>query len=186
LLITVLVLGTLRRRNARLMDALHRQAMADGLTGLPNRRAFTEAISTVDKHVWLALVDADHFKRINDTAGHAAGDETLRALGQLLSRRVRGEDLAARLGGEEFVVVFRDGADPFETADALRREVPEASPRWPHPITVSIGVAGGDAAETDSLLAAADAALYRAKAAGRDRTMLAEQSTIAGWATGTG
>ncbi|GIE94758.1 GGDEF domain-containing protein [Paractinoplanes rishiriensis] len=185
LLITVLVLGTLRRRNARLVDALHRQATTDGLTGLPNRRAFTEALAGLDPGSWpvsLALIDVDHFKRINDTAGHAAGDEVLRNLGDLLARRIRGDDLVARLGGEEFVAVFTrtEGDEALAAADALRRDVRDSSRDWTHPITISIGVAGPPIAATDqdALLAAADAALYRAKAEGRDRALAAGAATV--------
>jgi diguanylate cyclase (GGDEF)-like protein len=175
LLITVLVLSTLRRRNARLLDALHRQAMTDGLTGLPNRRAFTEALASSSRPVSLALVDVDHFKRINDTAGHAAGDETLRALGELLARRVRGDDLAARIGGEEFVVLLPNTGrtEALAVAERLRASV-EALDLTQFAngvrITVSAGVAGTNQAMTpDALLSAADEALYAAKRGGRNQ-----------------
>lgn len=183
MVITTAVLGTLRRRNRRLVQALHRQAMTDGLTGLPNRRAFTERLDELDPAApaALAIVDVDHFKHINDTAGHAAGDETLRSLGELLSRRVRDGELAARHGGEEFAVLFPgvSGADAARAAESLRQAVRDASRHWSHPITISVGVAAwpDDAVDADGLLAAADAALYRAKAGGRDRVVACESLT---------
>jgi diguanylate cyclase (GGDEF)-like protein len=177
MVITTLVLGTLRRRNRRLVEAMHRQAMTDGLTDLPNRRAFTERLDALDpaEPVAVAVIDVDYFKSINDTAGHAAGDETLRLLGELLARRVRRGELAARLGGEEFGVLFpgASGAQATAAAESLRLAVREESRSWAHPVTVSIGVAGrpDDASDVDGMLAAADAALYRAKAGGRDRVV---------------
>jgi diguanylate cyclase (GGDEF)-like protein len=183
MVITTAVLGTLRRRNRRLVEALHRQAMTDGLTGLPNRRAFIERLEGLDPAApaALAVIDVDHFKRINDTAGHAAGDETLRSLGELLARRVRDGELAARLGGEEFVVLFpgTSDADAARAAESLRRAVRDESQRWSHPITISVGVAArpADAVDADGLLAAADAALYRAKAAGRDCVVACDRAS---------
>jgi diguanylate cyclase (GGDEF)-like protein len=185
LVITVLVLGTLRRRNRRLVDALHRQAMTDGLTGLPNRRAFTEAVAALDASYALAVIDVDHFKRVNDTAGHAAGDEVLRALSSLMADRVRADDMVARLGGEEFVAVFPGctGDEALSAAEALRQAVHDAARDWAHPITISVGVScrPDDATDVDGLLAAADAALYRAKQAGRNRVVRHDSTSIAAW-----
>jgi len=120
------------------------------------------------------MVDIDHFKAVNDTHGHAAGDDVLRELARLLKRFIRSSDLAARLGGEEFVVVMPDtgvgGAEAISSR--LRREIAEST-RVKTPITVSIGVAElqGPNDTPERLLRRADDALYEAKRGGRNRVI---------------
>jgi diguanylate cyclase (GGDEF)-like protein len=159
-------------------------AMHDPLTGLANRRAISDALhsSTARAHrqglpFSLLLVDIDHFKRVNDSYGHQAGDEVLRVLARTLQSRLRAQDAVGRFGGEEFLVLLpdtdRDGA--LVVAQALREAVAQSPAQWAgrniH-VTVSIGVGGGKLApqdSIDSLVAAADSALYAAKQGGRDR-----------------
>lgn len=158
---------------------LERMAWTDPLTGLENRQALEARLRTVLAHtkksgeqVVVGMIDADHFKAVNDSFGHGAGDETLRDVARLIKSGIREEDWAARWGGEEFVVVLRrcgldDGLVRFQ---ALLRHVDEGPwTRADAAVTVSIGVADhrGDSAE--SLIARADVALYRAKHSGRHR-----------------
>lgn len=163
------------------------QALSDSLTGLPNRLAFRHALAREMERAGrshaplaLAMIDIDHFKQVNDYEGHAVGDHVLRRLGEVLGDVMRGADLLARWGGEEFVVLIVDADLPMAKAIAerLRTAVvhgdfaPPGS--GPLPITVSIGLAAlpcdGD---VDATLAQADQALYAAKAAGRNRTVVA-------------
>ncbi len=177
----------LRRREA-VEAELARLSMTDGLTGLPNRRRFDEVLQQALKaaarsHRPLALliVDADHFKRFNDRYGHAVGDEILRGLAHCLSAGLRRPcDLVCRIGGEEFGVILpgTDEAGAMHVAERLHAEIATmsvASVGLPAgTVTVSIGLAhavGGGQAE---LYRAADAALYAAKSAGRNRTCRAE------------
>jgi len=159
-------------------------AMRDMLTGLANRRAITEDLEHVvararrqGERFSLLMLDIDHFKRINDSFGHQAGDVVLRDVAEQMRLRLRAQDHIGRFGGEEFLLVLPDtdlgGAQTL--AEALRAGV-EAQPiHWgAHQIaaTVSIGICAstGAVADTaDSLVAAADAALYRAKQNGRNR-----------------
>jgi diguanylate cyclase (GGDEF)-like protein len=127
----------------------------------------------------LALFDLDHFKRFNDTHGHAGGDQALRALARVLRAAVRREDLVARYGGEEFALVLPEtpSASAIERLEAIRLAVaglllPDATgSELPARITVSIGVAGwpADGIDTREVIARADARLYQAKALGRNR-----------------
>ena len=129
----------------------------------------------------LLMADLDSFKQLNDAFGHAAGDEVLRRIGRFLGTAVRGEDIACRYGGEEFVVILPKAslADTHRRAEALREGIKTQQsddPTGPHPAaTMSIGVAaypehGASAAE---LILAADSAMYLAKAKGRDRVVVA-------------
>jgi diguanylate cyclase (GGDEF)-like protein len=172
----------LTHANLRLQD----KAMHDGLTGLHNRSYLEESL---DREVSRArrnnltfgvmMIDIDHFKRCNDRYGHPAGDAVLRAVGQYMLSLARGEDILCRYGGEEFVVVITNAspATVLERAERLRLGVQEL--RMEHdgqpfgPITLSVGVAmfpdhGGNA---QAVLQAADAAMYRAKQAGRNRVV---------------
>jgi two-component system cell cycle response regulator len=160
-------------------------ATVDALTGCMNRRAFTERLEReLDRvrrygvKLSVMMIDLDHFKDVNDTHGHIVGDSVLRQLGELLRDEVRSVDLAARFGGEEFVILLPDtdleGAVVF--AERLRKRVEEhdfAESGDPLRITVSIGVAAasakGEVTEPESLTAKADEALYRAKNDGRNR-----------------
>jgi diguanylate cyclase (GGDEF)-like protein len=182
--LTLIVILRVRAQADRLKKALAEQASTDPLTGLGNRRAFDEALEReVSRQrrtrapLSLLAVDVDHFKTINDTWGHAAGDDTLAALGDLLPRLVRAGDTVSRVGGEEFGILLPDCSAPQARtrADTLRAQVWAASRDWTHPVTVSIGVATvPDSAEAlDDLVVAADTALYAAKESGRDRVRAA-------------
>ncbi|AMW04107.1 diguanylate cyclase [Gemmatimonas phototrophica] len=169
---------------------LEQLAQTDPLTQLLNRRALTERITAemeralrYDSTLALLMIDLDHFKRVNDTYGHLVGDDVLRDVAQLLSDTIRGSDIVARYGGEEFLVLLPEtddaGAESF--ADRIRAAVEEhqfASDSLggePLRLTASVGVAVYPAARIESvedLFARADAALYRAKADGRNRVRM--------------
>lgn len=146
---------------------LQESASRDDLTGLGNRRHVEALLAGLRAGDALLMLDLDHFKRVNDTDGHAAGDRLLRELGDFLREAVRGSDAAARYGGEEFVVVARDGGP---SADLVAARL-LAGWRDRHPrTTMSIGWAVHRAGESGrQTLERADAALYRSKRAGRDR-----------------
>lgn len=164
---------------------LSEAALTDPLTGLPNRRAFMQELSrriTISgdgrEGGCVALFDVDHFKAVNDTHGHAAGDRVLGTVAGVAKRMLRGGDVVARIGGEEFAVLLAGATvDQAElVCDRLRRAVSEATTAVDNVlirVTVSGGIAALGGAEPESPLAAADAALYRAKAAGRNRLALA-------------
>ena len=181
-------------RRKRLQDRLHDNyqrslslALTDGLTGLYNRRYLSVHLDGLVARAAegglgpsLLMLDIDNFKRINDTFGHAAGDVVLREVAARVSRHVRPFDLFARYGGEEFVVVLPETPQRIAeaVAERLRMIVAEAPFELGEPpvraaVTVSIGLAVfEDAKETSaSLLRRADAALYAAKAAGRNRVI---------------
>jgi len=167
---------------------IRRLAMFDTLTGLFNRRAFTdlagrELARTLRTHAPFAvlMMDLDHFKRVNDEFGHQAGDRVLAAFAEAAKRSVRKEDLVGRYGGEEFCAVL-PGADPakaLEVAERIRHAVAERPlAGLPRATTVSIGVSACAHSEAapctlDGSLARADEALYAAKEAGRDRVACA-------------
>jgi two-component system cell cycle response regulator len=163
-------------------------AVRDGLTGLYNRRAFGEllvsAIANEDRRaegrLGLVLLDLDHFKKLNDTYGHPAGDAALRSLARLLNQHLRKGDQAARYGGEEFVVIL-PGSDEERTLGAAER-LRDALQRHRFvfegariPLTASLGAAiwPADGREPDALLSASDRALYAAKQSGRNRVVAA-------------
>lgn len=174
----------------RAEDALRQLSLTDELTGLDNRRHFDRFLSTewrrcrrAREPLALLLIDVDHFKPFNDLYGHVAGDECLAKLGGLLRRFARRPgDLAVRYGGEEFALILSgtDESGACTVAERLVRAVRELA--IPHEasaaapvITVSVGIASGrpDAGGSPAdLLAAADAALYEAKEAGRNRVAL--------------
>jgi diguanylate cyclase (GGDEF)-like protein len=177
----VLVLRRERDQAVAREQELQRLADTDGLTGLGNRRSFDLAL-TRNPTGALAILDLDHFKQINDRYGHQVGDDVLREAGKLL-RGVRSKGycrIAYRLGGEEFALLL-DARNPDEArilADAIRMTfivtIEQAVRVLNEPITVSIGVAMIDGRPADEIFATADAALYEAKQAGRDRVMLEE------------
>jgi two-component system cell cycle response regulator len=165
-------------------------ALTDTLTGLYNRRYASRHLATEieqtkrsGKSLGLLLIDIDHFKSINDTHGHAAGDEVLRAVANRLSRHLRGFDTVARWGGEEFVVVMPEATLDVarSVAERLRRKVAGgpvtiSGGGGDVTVTVSIGVAvtGDEVSTMDDLLRAADAAMYFAKRNGRNRVATIE------------
>lgn len=163
-------------------ERLARAALTDPLTGLANRRGLDEefrARLSSGSGGCVAVFDLDHFKRINDTHGHAAGDEVLRRFAALARATVRDQDLVARLGGEEFAVVLPDATLSQATlvCDRLRRAIATAGMRVDDQV-ISLTVSGGVAPylghqAPDEALRAADQALYRAKHAGRDQLALA-------------
>lgn len=161
---------------------VHQRTILDGLTGLYNRRYFLDMLEReVARHerhrrfFSLAILDLDLFKQINDDLGHLAGDDILRSLGQVLRNRVRRNDTAARIGGEEFAVLLPETelTNALEVAEDLRRAVCEHEFRSGEQhiaLTTSLGVAQWQAhmAGVSDILRAADEALYEAKNAGRN------------------
>ena len=171
----------LERLNERLVEDSRR----DPLTGLRNRRALEEDIGAVEARARrrggsfaIALCDVDHFKAYNDRLGHLAGDQALRSLAAIVRGELRGGEVAYRYGGEELLLLLGDAtlAGAFAIGERVHAAVTAAA--LPHPdgargtITMSIGVAAG-AGDVPVLLARADAALYAAKHAGRDRVTAA-------------
>ncbi len=159
---------------------LGRQAQTDALTGLLNRRVFDPMLVRMladarrsGRELSVLMIDADHFKRINDIHGHAVGDEVLRTMADTLRGRLRPSDVIARFGGEEFAVLLPETSPSraLRVAQALVARMAEhADPVW-GTVTVSIGVAtcGDGLTAPEELLRRADEALYRAKAEGRNR-----------------
>jgi diguanylate cyclase (GGDEF)-like protein len=169
---------------AQSQTALRELSTRDGLTGLVNYREFhrqvTEEVARYTRYgrpFSLLMLDIDHFKDVNDTRGHLAGDEALRAVAALIQATVRPTDLVARYGGEEFVVVLPEttGSGAWALAERLRRRIADQAisvpANDPLSLTVSVGVAAfpEDADSLQKLLNAADQALYAAKSGGRNR-----------------
>jgi diguanylate cyclase (GGDEF)-like protein len=179
------VVRALAARNERLVAALTAEARVDPLTGLLNRRGFEERLAVEVARAArdgssLAVVsfDLDRFKRVNDERGHAAGDRALTALATVIRDHARGGDVTARWGGEEFIVVL-PGAD-VPAARGLAERVRAALVASGAGVTVSAGVSAAAAPfDPQALLQAADAALYAAKRAGRDRTVVAPAAPVA-------
>ena len=172
--------------NLRLRESLRLQSIRDPLTGLYNRRYLEESLTRELARcgrrrlpLSVLMLDLDHFKNFNDTQGHSGGDALLAALGELLSSRVRGEDIACRYGGEEFTLILpeTDGPAAERHAEELRLAVSQLSVQFNGkplpPVTVSLGVATypDDGVAGLTLLRKADTALYRAKRTGRNRVV---------------
>jgi len=167
------------------LRAAEAQASTDALTGLPNRRYFDEFCGLLarrrrsDDAVGVLMIDIDKFKILNDTHGHATGDEVLRAVGGAIVSAVREDDVPARYGGEEFVVLLRNPspAIALEVGERVRSSVGALDLRrfGVTAVSVSVGVAVARQADQPigDLIAEADRALYRAKRAGRDRVVAA-------------
>ena len=160
-------------------DALVRDALIDELTGLANRRGYARYLAArrelgTTQPLAMLTVDLDRFKLVNDRHGHARGDEVLRCVGRILAGQIRATDLAVRTGGDEFLVVLEAATEPVARGRAARIAQAICDERWPDVdadlrVTASVGVAADDGADPEALAEAADAALYRAKAAGGDR-----------------
>jgi len=171
--------------NLRNLAVAEIRAATDGLTGLPNKRAVTDALkrtfaqATMTKSpLGLLLLDLDHFKQVNDQYGHGAGDQVLASVGAALRSALRVRDFAGRNGGEEFAVLLPDTGivAALEIAERVRAAIAEVTlPGTDVPVTVSVGVAGfpDHASTLERLERLADAALYVAKRQGRNRVELA-------------
>jgi diguanylate cyclase (GGDEF)-like protein len=167
--------------NLRNLSLAERRASTDSLTGLPNRRGLDDTLKRMVAHanrthtpVSVVAIDLDHFKDINDRCGHECGDEVLAAFGVMLRANLRGADVAARAGGEEFVVVLpdTDRSGAMHVAEHLRHATAALTvPRLGAQITASFGVATlpDDALDIEALLRLSDRALYAAKQRGRNR-----------------
>lgn len=173
--------------NLRLRDALKAQTLIDPLTGLHNRRFFAEVLDgelgrvrRKEGTAALLLVDVDHFKRLNDTWGHPAGDAFLRAMGRTLSAAVANGGVVGRLGGEEFAVLLRDVderaarrfAESLCTSVRALRVTSGQTAIPPQSISVGIALAPLQADDSEGLMRIADECLYRAKSQGRDRVVV--------------
>jgi len=152
-----------------------RMAYLDELTGIPNRRAAREALPEVIRSGGgsVVLIDLDHFKQVNDTYGHEEGDRILRAAAQMLGAGLRDEDLVARWGGEEFLLILPDTPPEGAAIVAERCRAALRTIEAPVSVTASFGIAPlTTLADVDLSLARADDALYDAKDAGRDRVVI--------------
>ena len=168
-------------RNARLIDQIRHQALHDALTGLPNRTLVLDRVeqmvSRARRHFGVPsvlFIDLDGFKEINDTLGHTAGDQLLRAVGARLEAVLRRSETIGRLGGDEFVVLAEgdnNGPAPELVAERLLEvlRAPFDLDGTTVEVTASIGIAIGDRSAPGELLRDADIALYQAKASGKNR-----------------
>jgi diguanylate cyclase (GGDEF)-like protein/PAS domain S-box-containing protein len=179
--------GALAIWNLRLRESLRNQSICDSLTGLFNRRYMEESLDREFSRanrgktcVAIVMIDLDHFKRFNDTFGHQAGDTLLCAVGDLLKRNTRGQDIACRYGGEEFALVLTDSSleGAFKRAEILRQQVKQLSVEYEGQLLGAISVSMGVALFPDhgttmrDVLRASDQALYTAKREGRDRVSM--------------
>jgi len=187
LAVTVAERVALALAHLKLRESLRLESVRDPLTGLFNRRYMEESLGrelrrAIRHHHSLGVImlDLDQFKHFNDTFSHEAGDTLLSAMGELLRRRTRQEDIACRYGGEEFVLILPDAILKItqQRAEQLREEVKHLQIHYRgrvlQSLTISLGVTSypehGDT--TSGLLRIADAALYRAKSEGRDRVIV--------------
>jgi diguanylate cyclase (GGDEF)-like protein len=165
-----------------MLHNMHEMSIRDELTGLYNRRFFTEQADLLliraaryEEPIALVYIDIDHFKDVNDKFSHQVGDHALRQMGTLLSDSARGSDLTARIGGDEFIIMFpnTNAAKARLLGERLRQNLSghDWSALLPgQRITVSMGVAEAAPGDTlDQLLARADQNLYKAKDGGRDQ-----------------
>jgi diguanylate cyclase (GGDEF)-like protein len=172
-------------------EAIYRLATTDGLTGLLNKTTITRALSEeilkqqrYHRRLSVLLLDLDDFKSLNDTLGHLTGDRVLQTVAEILTRNLRCQDKAGRFGGEEFLVVLPETGlrGAATSAERIRRDLERsiaAKVGLERAVTASIGVASFpvDGAEADDLLDRADAALYRAKARGKNRVELQHRTS---------
>jgi len=182
------LMASLALENLQLLDRLHEGAVRDNLTGLYTRKFFDERVGEeilrggrYQTEFCLLMMDIDHFKRYNDTYGHAAGDQVLVRFSQVLQRQVRPVDLLARYGGEEFVLILPQVslAQAREMAENIRQAIAsevfqfgQDSPMR-ESVTVSIGLSNfpNEATIASQLLRVADYRLYQAKEGGRNRVV---------------
>jgi diguanylate cyclase (GGDEF)-like protein len=176
-------------QNAHYFEKAQQLAYVDGLTGIYNRRYFEmqiaseiERASRYDGRLAIIMVDIDNFKRLNDEFGHLLGDEVLRQVSNVFVQQLRKVDVVCRYGGEEFAILVpqTSGGNALEVADKLRRMVEAYRfPGVPVKVTISAGVAEFPAhgRTRDELVAAADAAMYDSKEAGRNRVSGASAAT---------
>ena len=174
--------------NLRLQETLQQQSIRDPLTGLFNRRYLEESLNQElsraqrqQHQIGVIMIDIDHFKKFNDTYGHDAGDYVLQTVGTLLKKYVRGSDIACRYGGEEMILILPDST--IESASVRAEEIREAiaqislshNSQLLGSLTASLGVASfpQHGATGSAVMQSADAALYRAKAAGRNQVLIA-------------
>lgn len=182
-------LVALIRYRAERYRGLHRLIRRDSLTGLLNHAAIHEAVerqlAQAGRHrrtFAVAIIDIDHFKRVNDSHGHPVGDQVLKSLSRLLHQRLRRSDVIGRYGGEEFVILF-DEADAVLAASVLNKirelfgTMPHASGSGDFTVQFSAGIADFPRfTTTEALIKAADQALYLAKAEGRNRIIVGERT----------
>jgi diguanylate cyclase (GGDEF)-like protein len=187
--VTLLGRASTSIENVTAHERVSEQAVTDELTGLPNNRSFRETIDReaaraerFGHELSLVILDLDDFKQVNDTYGHLQGDEVLRTVGKLLQSEPRAIDEPARYGGEEFVVALPETGSEgaVELAERIRsrledEEVPAVEGGKPLRVTASFGTATLPDAATDvrGLFEAADEALYKAKAQGKNRVVTA-------------
>jgi len=178
-------LETERNTLQRSLEREHELAQTDTMIGMPNRLAYEKRIEaafenwrTDGKPLGIAAIDIDHFKSINDTYGHTAGDAVLRIIGQALMKHVRPCDFVARYGGEEFIVIFEgaEEAEALQVCERLRGKIQHLAfhaSRQPVRVTASIGLAYFQAGDTpQAVFNRADLALYTAKNGGRNRCVM--------------
>jgi diguanylate cyclase (GGDEF)-like protein len=169
----------------RAFEKTQLQASTDSLTGLVNRRTLESQVRGLinqKRKISLAVADLDHFKAINDTHGHEAGDRALRLFSQVSTKSLRDEDILARWGGEEFVFVFPglDSHEAVRVLDRLRETLAEAQPGSASCVTASFGVTDSDGnVSLEQMLHTADCGLYVSKQSGRDRVTIGELSADA-------
>lgn len=173
--------------NLRLRETLRIEAIRDPLTSLYNRRHMEAVLereafraARYSSYVGIIMLDIDHFKQVNDTYGHEAGDMVLQELGKFLLSNTRGEDMACRYGGEEFLLIMSEASLHMtqKRARELWSKIRELHLEYQGrvlPLTISIGVASlpDHGSAVKDVLKAADTALYQAKAEGRDRVIVA-------------
>lgn len=183
--IFAITLGYIFLISARLVEKLRQQAEIDHLTEIFNTRALSKlagkALSMTrrnDTILSVLLIDIDHFKKINDSYGHAAGDKILRDFARTLSRNIRPSDVVGRIGGEEFTILLpdTDKAEAFKVADRLRSIVETTKFRHKNAtiqFTISVGVTSSDGKgkDFDIIMREADTALYQAKKEGRNKAV---------------